>query len=98
MEGANDRYIYLLAVDVKHSALVMPIQGDHRHALMAWELVSCVSVLHVGNPLGNLPLPLIDHRIPQAYHHKTLTTALPRHLPILHSSIITIEVHPRCPW
>jgi hypothetical protein len=52
MKVANDRYIYLLAVNVKHGALVRPILVDYRHILMAQESVSCVFVLHVGTPLG----------------------------------------------
>jgi len=37
MKGANDRYIYLLAVNVKHGALVRPVLLNHRHILMAQE-------------------------------------------------------------
>lgn len=52
MKGANDRYIYLLAVDVKRGALVRPILVNYRHILMAQESVSCVSVLHIGLELN----------------------------------------------
>ena len=52
MKVASDRYIYLLAVNVKYNALVRPILVNYRHILMAQESVSCVFVLHVGTPLG----------------------------------------------
>lgn len=52
MKVANVRYIYLLAVNAKHSALVRPILVNYRHILMAQESVSCVFVLHAGTPLG----------------------------------------------
>ena len=52
VRGANDRYIYLLAVNVKHGALVRPVLVNYRHILMAQQSVSCVFVLHFGTPLG----------------------------------------------
>jgi hypothetical protein len=51
IRGVNDQLIYSLSLDVKHRTPVTPILVYHRHIPMAQELVSCISVLHVGTPL-----------------------------------------------
>jgi hypothetical protein len=96
IRGMNDPFICSLGVDVKHRTPVTPILVYYGHIPMAQELVSCVSVLPVGSPLGKSAVAVdwILH-LASAYHQKTPTTPLLPHLSILHSSIINARVHHR---
>jgi hypothetical protein len=99
MEITNNQFIYLLGVNVKHSAPRMPNSVDYRHIIMAQKSVSFTSALHNAALLrisavtvNPIPYPI------SMYYHKTPEISFLLHLFILHSSIVALRAQLRHVW
>lgn len=76
----------------------MPPPIDHRHIIVAQELVSSASTLHDATFLGGFAVAVDPiWCLTSIYYHKTPTIFLP-HLVILHFDIVALRAHRIYVW